>query len=78
MWQINIIENNWAHFKEATGNRLFAGTKYAKFIDQRNCKKVPAILSQTPIAPGQLKVEELIAYGRYPHRHNVESFNEEG
>ncbi|KEK11377.1 ABC transporter ATP-binding protein [Lysinibacillus sphaericus] len=30
-----------------------------------------AILSQTPIAPGQLKVEELIAYGRYPHRNNV-------
>ena len=30
-----------------------------------------AILSQSPSAPSQLKVEELISYGRYPHRKNV-------
>ena len=30
-----------------------------------------AILSQSPTAPFQLKVEELISYGRYPHRKNV-------
>ena len=30
-----------------------------------------AILSQSPTAPAQLKVEELISYGRYPHRKNV-------
>ena len=30
-----------------------------------------AILSQSPSAPFQLKVEELISYGRYPHRKNV-------
>lgn len=30
-----------------------------------------AILSQSPSAPLQLKVEELISYGRYPHRKNV-------
>ncbi|MDI7743180.1 ABC transporter ATP-binding protein [Lysinibacillus fusiformis] len=30
-----------------------------------------AILSQSPTAPFQLKVEELVSYGRYPHRKNV-------
>ena len=30
-----------------------------------------AILSQSPSGPAQLKVEELIAYGRYPHRQNL-------
>lgn len=30
-----------------------------------------ALLPQNPIAPGELKVEELISYGRYPHRNNV-------
>ena len=30
-----------------------------------------AMLSQSPSAPFQLKVEELISYGRYPHRKNV-------
>lgn len=30
-----------------------------------------AILSQNPTAPSQLKVEELVSYGRYPHRTNV-------
>ncbi|CAM5634245.1 ABC transporter ATP-binding protein OS=Lysinibacillus sphaericus OX=1421 GN=LS41612_01880 PE=4 SV=1 [Lysinibacillus sphaericus] len=40
-------------------------------LSTKEIAKKLAILSQTPIAPGQLKVEELIAYGRYPHRHNV-------
>lgn len=30
-----------------------------------------ALLAQSPSAPSQLKVEELVAYGRYPHRKNV-------
>ncbi|NFG61127.1 MULTISPECIES: ABC transporter ATP-binding protein [unclassified Clostridium] len=30
-----------------------------------------AILSQNPIAPSELKVEELVSYGRYPHRSNI-------
>ena len=30
-----------------------------------------AILSQNPTAPPQLKVEELVSYGRYPHRTNI-------
>ncbi|MGG7178413.1 ABC transporter ATP-binding protein [Clostridium paraputrificum] len=30
-----------------------------------------AILSQNPTAPSELKVEELVSYGRYPHRSNI-------
>ncbi|MGR6904259.1 ABC transporter ATP-binding protein [Lysinibacillus sp. BSL11] len=40
-------------------------------LSTKDIAKKLAILSQTPIAPDQLKVEELIAYGRYPHRNNV-------
>lgn len=40
-------------------------------LSTKDIAKRLAILSQTPVAPGQLKVEELIAYGRYPHRNNV-------
>lgn len=52
------------------------GTVYLQEQNMQNLStkeiaKKLAILSQTSIAPGQLKVEELIAYGRYPHRNNV-------
>ncbi|MEA0552551.1 ABC transporter ATP-binding protein [Lysinibacillus irui] len=40
-------------------------------LSTKDIAKKLAILSQTPVAPGQLKVQELIAYGRYPHRNNV-------
>ena len=40
-------------------------------LTTKDIAKRLAILSQTPVAPAQLKVEELIAYGRYPHRNNV-------
>ncbi|MGN4123813.1 ABC transporter ATP-binding protein [Lysinibacillus sphaericus] len=40
-------------------------------LSSKDIAKKLAILSQTPVAPGQLKVEELVAYGRYPHRNNV-------
>ena len=36
-----------------------------------------AILSQNPTAPSQLKVEELVSYGRYPHRTNVSKLSNE-
>lgn len=35
-----------------------------------------AILSQNPTAPSQLKVEELISYGRYPHRTNINKLSD--
>ncbi|EMA6344374.1 ABC transporter ATP-binding protein [Bacillus cytotoxicus] len=40
-------------------------------IPTKEIAKQLALLPQNPIAPGELKVEELISYGRYPHRNNV-------
>ncbi|HWQ42070.1 MAG TPA: ABC transporter ATP-binding protein [Desulfosporosinus sp.] len=40
-------------------------------IHTKQIAKHLALLPQNPIAPSQLKVEELISYGRYPHRNNV-------
>lgn len=40
-------------------------------LSTKEIAKNLAILSQSPTAPFQLKVEELISYGRYPHRKNV-------
>lgn len=40
-------------------------------MSTKEIAKKLALLVQSPTAPGQLKVHELIAYGRYPHRKNV-------
>ena len=40
-------------------------------INTKLIAKHLALLPQSPIAPSQLKVEELISYGRYPHRNNA-------
>lgn len=40
-------------------------------ISTKDIAKRLAILAQSPSAPPQLKVGELISYGRYPHRKNV-------
>lgn len=40
-------------------------------LSTKEIAKRLAILSQSPSAPPQLKVGELISYGRYPHRKNV-------
>ncbi|MDQ0086923.1 iron complex transport system ATP-binding protein [Paenibacillus anaericanus] len=42
-----------------------------QLLSTKEIAKKIAILSQNPIAPSGLKVEELISYGRYPHRKNV-------
>jgi len=45
-----------------------------KSMEEMKSKEIAeklAILSQNPTAPAQLKVEELVSYGRYPHRSNV-------
>lgn len=45
-----------------------------KNMDNMKSKEIAeklAILSQNPTAPSELKVEELVSYGRYPHRFNV-------
>ena len=40
-------------------------------MSSREIAKKLAILAQSPSGPGQLKVSELVAYGRYPHRQNL-------
>ncbi|WP_375293634.1 ABC transporter ATP-binding protein [Clostridium estertheticum] len=40
-------------------------------IPTKEIAKHLALLPQSPIAPSQLKVKELISYGRYPHRNNA-------
>lgn len=40
-------------------------------LSTKQIAKKLAILSQSPSAPAQLKGEELVSYGRYPHRKNV-------
>lgn len=40
-------------------------------LSTKEIAKRLAMLAQTSNAPGQLKVQELVAYGRYPHRQNV-------
>ncbi|SDZ09859.1 ABC transporter ATP-binding protein [Thermoactinomyces sp. DSM 45892] len=35
------------------------------------------LLPQNPVAPGELAVEELISYGRYPHRKNISKLTTE-
>lgn len=45
-----------------------------KDMDDMKSKEIAeklAMLSQNPTAPSQLKVEELVSYGRYPHRSNI-------
>lgn len=52
------------------------------YLQQQDLTKIPtkeiakqlALLPQNPIAPGELSVEELVSYGRYPHRKNVNKF----
>lgn len=40
-------------------------------LSTKEIAKQLAILPQSPSAPFQLKVEELVSYGRYPHRKNI-------
>ena len=50
---------------------VFLQEKDMKSISTKAIAKKLALLSQNPEAPLQLKVEELISYGRFPHRKNV-------
>lgn len=48
-------------------------------MDEMKSKEIAeklAILSQNPIAPSQLRVEELVSYGRYPHRTNINKLSQ--
>lgn len=50
---------------------IFIQEENMNTMSTKDIAKKLALLAQSPSAPGQLKVHELIAYGRYPHRKNV-------
>ncbi|KSU88594.1 ABC transporter ATP-binding protein [Priestia flexa] len=54
-----------------TNGKVYLQEKDLATIHTKEIAKHLALLPQHPTAPGQLKVEELISYGRYPHRKNV-------
>lgn len=54
-----------------THGEIFLQEQNMQELSTKEIAKRLAILSQSPSAPFQLKVEELISYGRYPHRKNV-------
>ena len=51
--------------------QIFMQQQNMDTLSTKEIAKQIAILSQSPSGPGQLKVHELIAYGRYPHRANL-------
>lgn len=56
--------------KQKNGKVYFQGQDLQS-IPTKQIAKHLALLTQNPVAPAELKVEELISYGRYPHRNNV-------
>ena len=62
--------------KMQSGNIYLQDQNLHKMSTKDIAKKL-AILSQSPSGPGQLKVAELIAYGRYPHRQNLGRLTQE-
>lgn len=50
---------------------IFLQNENMNTMSTKEIAKKLALLVQSPAAPGQLKVNELISYGRYPHRKNV-------
>lgn len=57
--------------------RVFLQEQEMQALSTKEIAKRLAILSQSPSAPPQLKVGELISYGRYPHRKNVNRLTEQ-
>lgn len=56
--------------KKEKGN-IYLLEKNMQSMSAKEIARQLAILPQSPTAPMQLAVEELISYGRYPHRKNV-------
>ena len=56
--------------KQKSG-KIFLQEQNMAAISTKEIAKRLAFLSQNPEAPSQLKVEELVTYGRYPHRKRV-------
>lgn len=57
--------------------QIFLQEQDLQTLSTKEIAKRLAILSQSPSAPSQLKVGELISYGRYPHRKNVNRLTEQ-
>jgi iron complex transport system ATP-binding protein len=55
--------------KQQHGNVYLQGQNLNKMATKQIAKNL-SLLPQTPTAPSELKVEELVSYGRYPHRTN--------
>ncbi|WP_455660299.1 ABC transporter ATP-binding protein, partial [Pradoshia sp.] len=53
--------------KPKSGKVFLLGKNLSQMATKDIAKKL-ALLSQNPVAPSELKVEELISYGRYPHQ----------
>ena len=62
--------------KKQSGNIFLLNQDLEKMSSKEIAKQL-AILSQSPSGPGQLKVHELVAYGRYPHRQNLGKLTQE-
>lgn len=62
--------------KQKSGSVFLQGQDLHKIHTKQIAKQL-ALLPQNPVAPAQLKVEELISYGRYPHRNNVNKLTKE-
>ncbi|TYR81422.1 ABC transporter ATP-binding protein [Priestia megaterium] len=57
--------------------KVFLQGQDLQTLPTKQIAKHLALLPQNPIAPAQLKVEELISYGRYPHRKNTNKLSPE-
>ncbi|MDM5186895.1 ABC transporter ATP-binding protein [Bacillus sp. DX4.1] len=60
-----------------TKGQVYLDGKDMQKIHTRDISKKLSVLSQNPVAPYELQVEELIAYGRYPHRKGFYSLTTE-
>ncbi|UYO99367.1 ABC transporter ATP-binding protein [Oceanotoga sp. DSM 15011] len=60
--------------KQDSGKVFLENENMRKMQSKKISKKI-ALLPQNPKAPGQLKVRELISYGRYPHRNKFSTMN---
>jgi iron complex transport system ATP-binding protein len=65
-----LLKTMGRNLKQKTGKVYLQGQDLST-IHTKQIAKFLSLLPQNPIAPSQLKVEELISYGRYPHRNNV-------
>nr|WP_239534522.1 ABC transporter ATP-binding protein [Priestia taiwanensis] len=62
--------------KQKSGN-VYMQEQDMQKMHTKTIAKHLALLPQSPVAPLELKVEELISYGRYPHRNNTSKLTKE-